>query len=257
MEKRQALCVISGDQIQGVLLFSRNRNMICCLAVSPEFRRKGIASKLLETAISELDRGRDIIVSTFREGDEKGTAPRALYRKFGFAGAELTEEFGYPNQVFVLQRTPMKIEFRKAVTADAVLLTEIYNAAFYSDYLKYGECPAYGKTREMMEQSIIDYSKHLIIYDGRPVGCISCKETGDGIYEVGCLCVIPEFQGKGIGTAAMEFAKSHYTGWKKFTLVTPVDKSENVRFYTEKCGFDIRSVEMDGNVQVARFVLER
>ena len=55
----------------------------------------------------------------------------------------------------------------------------------------------------------------------------------------------------------MEFAKSHYTGWKKFTLVTPADKSENVRFYTEKCGFDIRSVKMDGNVKVARFVLER
>ena len=62
MGKRQALCVKSDDQIQGVLLFSRNRNMICCLAVSPESRRKGIASKLLETAISELDRGRDITV---------------------------------------------------------------------------------------------------------------------------------------------------------------------------------------------------
>ena len=88
----------SDDQIQGVLLFSRNRNMICCLAVSPESRRKGIASKLLETAISELDRGRDITISTFCEGDEKGIAPRALYRKFGFIEAELTEEFGYPNQ---------------------------------------------------------------------------------------------------------------------------------------------------------------
>ena len=151
----------------------------------------------------------------------------------------------------------MSIEFRKAELADAVLLTEIYNAAFYSDYLKYGECPAYGKTKEMMEQSILDYSKHLIICDGRPVGCISCRETGRGIYEIGCLCVIPEYQGKGIGTAAVEFAKSYYAEWKIFTLVTPADKSENVRFYTEKCGFGIRSVEMDGSVQVIRFVLER
>ena len=77
--------------------------MICCLAVSPESRRKGIASKLLETALGELDRSRDITVSTFREDDEKGTAPRALYRKFGFAEGELTEEYGYPNQVFVLR----------------------------------------------------------------------------------------------------------------------------------------------------------
>ena len=103
MGKRQALCVKADDQIQGVLLFSRNRNMICCLAVSPEARRKGIASKLLETALGEMDRSRDITVSTFREGDEKGTAPRALYRKYGFREAELTVEFGYPNQVFVLK----------------------------------------------------------------------------------------------------------------------------------------------------------
>ena len=78
MGKRQALCVKSDDRIQGVLLFSRNRNMICCLAVSPEARRKGIASKLLETALSEMDRGRDITVSTFREGDEKGTERKYL-----------------------------------------------------------------------------------------------------------------------------------------------------------------------------------
>ena len=257
MEKRQALCVKSDDQIRGVLLFSRNRNMICCLAVSPEFRRNGIASKLLETALTELDRSRDITVSTFREGDEKGTAPRALYRKFGFTEAELTEEFGYPNQVFVLQRTLKKIEFRKADKSDAELLIDIYNAAFYSDYVRYGECPAYGKTKEMMEQSIIDYPKHLISYDGRPVGCVSCKETGNGTYEIGCLCVRPEYQGKGIGTAAMAFIKTHYHDWNKITLVTPADKTENVRFYSEKCGFDIRSVEMDGNVKVLRFVLER
>ena len=151
----------------------------------------------------------------------------------------------------------MDIEFRKAEIADAELLIEIYNAAFYSDYLKYGECPAYGRTREMMEQSIINYPKHLIIVDSKPVGCISCKTLEPGVYEVGCLCVIPEFQGKGIGTAAMELAKSYYSDWTGFTLVTPADKSENIRFYTEKCGFEIQSFEMDGNVKVARFVLER
>ena len=103
MGKRQALCVKSDDQIQGVLLFSRNRNMICCLAVSPKHRREGIASKLLEKALDELDRNRDITVSTFREGDAKGVAPRSLYRKFGFLEGELTVEFDYPNQVFVLK----------------------------------------------------------------------------------------------------------------------------------------------------------
>lgn len=102
MSKKQALCVRNQGKVVGVLLFSRNRNMICCLAVDPEYRKQGIASMLLGKALNEMDRSREITVSTFRENDEKGIAPRALYRKFGFEEGELTEEFGYPNQVFVL-----------------------------------------------------------------------------------------------------------------------------------------------------------
>ena len=102
ISKKQAICVRENNKIIGVLLFSRYHNMICCLAVDPDFRRQGIASMLLEKALQELDRNRDITVSTFREDDEKGRAPRALYKKFGFKEGELTVEFGYPNQVFVL-----------------------------------------------------------------------------------------------------------------------------------------------------------
>lgn len=149
------------------------------------------------------------------------------------------------------------IEYRKAETNDALLLIDIYNSAFYSDYVKYGECPAYGHTKETMEKSILNYPKFVILYNGEPVGCISCKKLEAGVYEVGCLCVVPEFQGKGIGTEAMNFVKSYYDDWVKFTLVTPIDKTQNVKFYTEKCGFDIVSYEMDGNVKVARFVLHR
>ena len=102
MEKQQAICVKKNGEIVGVMLFSRGHNMICCLAVSPKHRRCGIASALLEKALAELDKSREITVSTFREGDEKGIAPRALYKKFGFEEGELTIEFDYPNQKFVL-----------------------------------------------------------------------------------------------------------------------------------------------------------
>ena len=102
MGKRQAICVKSQEDIMGVLLFSRNKNMIACLAVHPDHRRRGVASALLSAALDELDKSRDITVVTFRDGDEKGTAPRALYKKFGFKEAELTEEFGYPSQAFIL-----------------------------------------------------------------------------------------------------------------------------------------------------------
>ena len=103
--KDQALCVHNATKVMGVLLFSRKRNMICCLGVSPEYRRYGIATMLLDAALEQLDRAKEITVSTFREEDEKGVAPRALYKKFGFIEDELIEEFGYPNQKFVLHPT--------------------------------------------------------------------------------------------------------------------------------------------------------
>ena len=102
MNYRCALCVKKEQDIVGVLLYSRKHNMICCLAVDPAYRKRGIASLLLSEALDKLDRGKDITVSTFRENDVKGTAPRKLYKKFGFEEGELIEEFGYPNQRFVL-----------------------------------------------------------------------------------------------------------------------------------------------------------
>ncbi len=151
----------------------------------------------------------------------------------------------------------MKLSYRKAQKKDADLLVNIYNAAFYADYLKYGECPAYGKTREEMEASIVKLPKQIILYEDNPVGVISAADRGEGVYYLGCLCIIPEYQGKGIGTQAFRYMLNYYNDWKKITLVTPADKEENIKFYTEKCGFIIEGTEMDGNVKVAHFILER
>lgn len=102
MDRQQAICVKEGNKIAGVMLFSQNYNMICCLAVSPDCRRRGAASMLMEEALRHLDRAKEISVSTFRAEDEKGPAPRALYEKFGFIADALIEEMGYPSQKYIL-----------------------------------------------------------------------------------------------------------------------------------------------------------
>ena len=102
MGENRALCVKDAVKVVGVLLLSKKHNMICCLAVAPEYRRNGIASALLEKALAKLDRSKDITVTTFRDNDEKGIAPRALYKQFGFVEEKLLIENDYPVQRFVL-----------------------------------------------------------------------------------------------------------------------------------------------------------
>ena len=151
----------------------------------------------------------------------------------------------------------MKLSYRKAVNGDANLLIEIYNSSFYDDYVRYGECPAYGKTKEEMELSIKKYTKYIILSDEIPVGVISFDKKENGQYYLGCLCVIPPYQGKGIGTQAFQYMCSVCLDWKQITLVTPADKEQNIIFYTKKCGFSVANKVMDGSVEVVNFYLNR
>jgi ribosomal protein S18 acetylase RimI-like enzyme len=151
----------------------------------------------------------------------------------------------------------MNLRYLKAKKEDAELLVEIYNASFYDDYMRYGECPAYGRTRENMEESIEKYPKLIIYYYDIPVGVISVDNRGNGEYYLGCLCVIPNYQGKGVGTQAVKYMLDYYSDWNKITLRTPSDKIENIDFYTKKCGFRIDGTEMDGNVEVVHFIMVR
>ena len=151
----------------------------------------------------------------------------------------------------------MVLTYRKAAKSDASLLIDIYNSSFYDDYVHYGECPGYGKTKGQMELSILKCPKYIIIKDSIPVGVISLENKGNGHYHLGCLCIIPTYQGMGIGTQAFQYMLSIYSDWKQITLVTPSDKEQNIKFYTEKCRFNIGCKEMDGSVEVTKFIMER
>lgn len=150
----------------------------------------------------------------------------------------------------------MKVTYRKAEKKDAGILIDIYNAAFYDDYIKYGECPAYGRTKEKMELSIINTPKLIIMVEKIPAGVLSFESLGKGVYSIGCFCIIPEYQGIGIGTQAFQHFLTCFD-WRRIELITPADKEQNIRFYTQRCGFKIGNTKMDGNVEVVNFYMER
>ena len=84
----------------------------------------------------------------------------------------------------------INLYYRKAEKSDAELLIEIYNSAFCDDYVRYGECPAYGRTIEQMENSIVSFPKEIAFCDNTPVGVISIEEKGEGIYYKGKIIFI-------------------------------------------------------------------
>ncbi len=104
IKRKTALCVKCGNEIVGVMIFSYHSQCLSCMAVHPKYRRQGIASVMIEKMISLFPNDVDISVTTFREGDIKGIAPRPLYKKFGFEEDELVIEFEYPEQKFILHR---------------------------------------------------------------------------------------------------------------------------------------------------------
>lgn len=151
----------------------------------------------------------------------------------------------------------MELFYKNADINDAETLIDIYDSAFYDDYILYGECPAYGRSVENMEQSVQEFPKVIAYDQGKAVGVISYKPEGSGKYYIGCLAVKKEEQGKGIGTALMRHFLDEHPDWNEITLVTPCDKEQNIRFYTERFGFDITGEENDGHVKVLWFRLSR
>ncbi|MGM9653273.1 MAG: GNAT family N-acetyltransferase [Eubacteriales bacterium] len=145
MSKRQAVCVKEEGRLAGVMLFSRGHNMICFLAVSPDYRRRGAASILMDEALRNLDRTKEISVSTFRAEDEKAPAPRALYEKYGFVEDALIEEMDYPNQKYVLhpvgaERKERQISINKMVRELRSILSDcgasiyLYGSSALNDF---------------------------------------------------------------------------------------------------------------------------
>ena len=94
---------------------------------------------------------------------------------------------------------------------------------------------------------------------GGPIGAVAVDVGGKspGKYYIGCLAVVKEEQGRGIGTLLMKHFMSEHPDWSELTLVTPKDTERNISFYTGRFGFDIVGEEEDGEVTVLWFRLVR
>lgn len=89
--------------LAGLLMCSKKEKELTFLAVHPEYRKCGVAKRLIEEMMGWFTGGDIISVVTFREGDPKGIPARACYHACGFVDGEELTVFDYPCQRLLLQ----------------------------------------------------------------------------------------------------------------------------------------------------------
>lgn len=102
IKNNQALILKDGEIAIGIMLFSYKTGSIDFMGAHPLYRKKGIPKAFLDKVIGGLLRGKEISITTYRDGDKADIGRRKEIIDLGFAEAELLVEFGYPTQRFVL-----------------------------------------------------------------------------------------------------------------------------------------------------------
>ena len=104
IQESSAICALEAGRVAGALLFSKENSVLCFLAVDPAHRRQHIARQMVDFMLTQMEAGKNVTVTTFREGDPNGIAARTFYKHLGFSEGKLTEKFGSPVQEFILKR---------------------------------------------------------------------------------------------------------------------------------------------------------
>ena len=101
IDERRALVLRDGDIMIGVMAFSYESGSIEFFGIHPQYRRSSLHKLFLEVLMDNYLSGKEISMTTFREGDKADTGYREKLKQMGFAERELLTEFGYPTQRFV------------------------------------------------------------------------------------------------------------------------------------------------------------
>lgn len=90
-------------KIAGLLMCSKNEKELTFLAVHPEYRKKGVARRLIRNMTEWFTSGDIITVTTFQDSDPKGIPARACYHACGFVDDKKLTVFDYPCQKLILR----------------------------------------------------------------------------------------------------------------------------------------------------------
>ena len=102
INEKRALVLRDDKILIGAMAFSEQSGCIDFLGIQPQYRKQGIQRLFLDALVEIYLPGREVSMTTYREGDKADTGHRDTLKQLGFAERELLIEFGYPTQRFVL-----------------------------------------------------------------------------------------------------------------------------------------------------------
>ena len=102
IEEKHALVLKDDGILVGAMAFSDNPSCIDYLGIHPQYRKQDIQKLFLDILLETYLPGKEISMTTYREGDRADTGHRELLKNLGFAEKELMIEYGYPTQRFTI-----------------------------------------------------------------------------------------------------------------------------------------------------------
>ena len=99
----EAIVEEEDGRIVGLLMCSKKEKELSFLAVHPEYRKRGVAKRLIDNMTGWFHAGDTVSVVTFQEEDPKGIPARACYHACGFVDDETLTVFDYPCQKLILR----------------------------------------------------------------------------------------------------------------------------------------------------------
>ena len=102
IKEKHALVLKDGGILVGAMAFSDNPSCIEFLGIHPQYRKQDIQKLFLDVLLETYLPGKEISMTTYREGDKADIGHRELLKNLGFAEKELLIEYGYPTQRFTI-----------------------------------------------------------------------------------------------------------------------------------------------------------
>ena len=102
IKEKHALVLKDGGILVGAMAFSDNPGCIEFLGIHPQYRKQDIQKLFLDVLLETYLPGKEISMTTYREGDKADIGHRELLKNLGFAEKELLIEYGYPTQRFTI-----------------------------------------------------------------------------------------------------------------------------------------------------------